>query len=358
LFIQESHRKCGHQGVNCTLAEIRQRFWIPTGRQIVKNFIRKCIECKRWNGRPYFYPDSPPLPHSRVEPSRPFAHVGIDLAGPFRIIDSEKQHCKRWILLATCMTTRAVHLEVVNNLSAVETLHSLRRLIARRGRPEEIISDNATNFKLSKDIIQNEENVICIDTIHTFLTNEKIDWKFITPLSPWKGGFYERMIGIMKSILRKMMKRKILEERRFATLIVETEAMINMRPLTYAGSTIEDSVILRPIDFLIPKANLNINNLQEEDRIGDPDYLPTISTKEEAKQYFLQQQYYRDSMWKIWSEQYLLELRNFHQKRINQKTFTRQKPKIGEVVLIMDDTLTRGEWPLGLVLELVQDNDG
>ncbi|VDK77869.1 unnamed protein product, partial [Cylicostephanus goldi] len=225
LFIKEAHSRCGHQGVNCTLAGIRQRFWIPKGRQIVKNFIRKCIICKRWNGRPYFYPDSPPLPHSRIDPSRPFAHVGIDLAGPFRIVDSEKQQCKRWVMLATCMTTRAVHLEIVNNLSANETINAIRRLIARRGKPEIIISDNGTNFTLSNDILKDCENKIFCDKVEEFLTTEKVEWRFITPLSPWKGGFYERMIGIMKNVLRKFMNKRNIDERHFLTLVIETEAM-------------------------------------------------------------------------------------------------------------------------------------
>ncbi|KAK6018354.1 hypothetical protein OSTOST_16066 [Ostertagia ostertagi] len=92
-------------------------------------------DCKRWNSKPFFYPNSPPLPQSRTEPARPFLHVGIDLAGPFRVLSSENKEQKKWILLATCMVTRAVHLDIVNNLSAKEFINGLRRFVARRGKP-------------------------------------------------------------------------------------------------------------------------------------------------------------------------------------------------------------------------------
>ncbi|KHJ88460.1 integrase core domain protein [Oesophagostomum dentatum] len=361
LIVNEYHEKCGHQGVNATLANIRLKYWIPKGRQLVRRCLQKCIICKRWNGKPYFYPDSPPLPQSRTRPARPFSHIGIDLAGPFRIVNSEKEHVKRWVLLATCMVTRGIHLEVVNNLSAMQLINGLRRLIARKGKPQLILSDNATNFKLGNEIISTFERKSFNEdeTFNTFLTNEMIEWKFITPLSPWKGGFYERMIGLMKSTLRKIMGRKIFNENNFVTLITETEAMVNSRPLTYTGSTPEDTAILRPIDFILPHANLSLPlckiNTSEKD---DPDYIPTISTKEEAKLYFSQQLHFLEKLWKIWNENYLLELRNFHQSRIKQKSFTRRVPFLGEVVLLMEETSSRGEWPLGIVVELIKDLDG
>lgn len=77
-------KRCGHQGVNGTLANIRTKFWIPKGRHMVWTHICECAICKRWNGK--FYPESPPLPQSRIEPCRAFAHIGIDLAGPFQYL--------------------------------------------------------------------------------------------------------------------------------------------------------------------------------------------------------------------------------------------------------------------------------
>lgn len=89
------------------------------------------------------------------------------------------------------MTTRAIHLEIVENLSATELINALRRFIARRGKPQLIISDNATNFALGKDIIEtlDQETQAVNEQIRLFMTKESIQWKFITPLSPGKEGF-------------------------------------------------------------------------------------------------------------------------------------------------------------------------
>ncbi|VDO05251.1 unnamed protein product [Haemonchus placei] len=359
LLIEDIHRRCGHQSVNGTLANLRLNYWIPKGRQQVKKCLRACLTCKKWNSKPYFYPNSPPLPQSRTQPSRPFLHVGIELAGPFQVIVGENAEQKKWILLLTCMVTRAVHLEIVNNLSAVEFLNGLRRFVARRGKPALIISDNATNFTSGCEILKASSNELEASKQHiqNSLSNEGIKWKFLTPLSPWKGGFYERMIGIMKSILKKTSRRKAIHEYEFATVVPECEAMVNTRPLTYSGSTVDDSVVLRPIDFIIPYANVNLLPSTETDS-EDPDYCPFISSRAETTQLFQRHTRYLNNLWKFWTVNYLLELRSFHQTRIKQKSFTRKQPHVGEVVLIMEENTPRGEWPLGLVTKLIQDQDG
>ncbi|VDO05063.1 unnamed protein product [Haemonchus placei] len=359
LIIRDTHHRCGHQGINGTLANLRLNYWIPKGRQTVKKCLRKCLICKKWNSKPFFYPNSPPLPQARTEPSRPFLHVGIDLAGPFCVINDENGEQKRWVLLSTCMVTRAIHLEIVNNLSAAEFINGLRRFVARRGKPKLIISDNATNFVLGREIIEtlSDRTEIATQGIQNYLSNEGIKWKFITPLSPWKGGFYERMIGVMKSTLKRITRKKSIHENEFITVIPECEAMVNSRPLTYSGSTVEDSVILRPIDFIIPYANVNIlPSVDQEEQ--DAEYFAKYSTREETIQLFQKHLSYLQKLWEFWTDNYLLELRNFHQTRINQKSFTRKQPYIGEVVLVMDESKPRGEWPLGLVTKLIEDQDG
>ncbi|KAK6026127.1 hypothetical protein OSTOST_07955 [Ostertagia ostertagi] len=158
LLIRDTHERLGHQGVNSTLANLRLRFWIPKGRQVVRKTLRLCSSCKRWNSRAYHYPDSPALPRSRATPSRVFESVGVDLAGPFLIIENECSQ-KRWVCLFTCMSTRAVHLEVLQGLSGECFINCMRRFAARRGRPRTVISDNATNFKMGHQmIIQNEKD--------------------------------------------------------------------------------------------------------------------------------------------------------------------------------------------------------
>ncbi|RCN29253.1 integrase core domain protein [Ancylostoma caninum] len=360
LIIRDYHQKIGHQGVNGTLANIRTKYWIPTGRQAVRKVLNSCMICKKWNAKPYLYPDSPSLPRVRSTRSRPFENVGIDFAGPFLVRTSPDITAKVWICLFSCMVTRAVHLELVEGLSAEAFVNSLRRFVARRGAPTAIVSDNATNFKLAHEILleqSNHNNIINSNNqINTFLSQNQIQWKFITPLSPWKGGFYERLVGMMKMCLRKLIGRRTLSMTNFQTLMTEIEAMINSRPLAYSGSTIDDSLVIRPIDFLIPQAKLGLLPEKEHDE-NDNDYTPTITTKTDSIQHLSETNNYLTKLWTMWREQYLLELRNLHEKRIRQRSFTRKTPKIGEVVLIMDNDVSRGSWPMGIVTTLLKGPD-
>ncbi|VDO68057.1 unnamed protein product [Haemonchus placei] len=191
---------------------------------------------------------------------------------------------------------------------------------------------NATNFKYSNEILSMEDTdtVRVNTTIQTFLTNEKIRWKFITPLSPCKGGFYERLIGMIKLTLKRVLTRKLPDETTFLTTVLECEAMVNSRPLACAGSTLEYSLIIHPIDILFPKANLlPFSGTITIDDNHDTEYLPYVSTKDQAIQYYRTQMTYLKCLWHEWHNTYLLELRNFHQHRIKQKSFTRTHPKIG-----------------------------
>ncbi|KAK6017806.1 Pao retrotransposon peptidase, partial [Ostertagia ostertagi] len=177
LIILDVHQRLGHQGVNSTLANLRLKYWIPTGRRIVRKVLKSCSTCKKWNARAYRYPNSPSLPNSRTTPSRVFENIGVDLAGPFLVRDQDN-HQKRWVCLFTCMSTRAIHLEVLTSVSGECFINCLRRFAARRGRPREIISDNATNFKLGQQLIsQNEsetlQNIFDTNSLENFLANEE-----------------------------------------------------------------------------------------------------------------------------------------------------------------------------------------
>ena len=98
---------------------------------------------------------------------------------------------KIWICLFTCMAVRSVHLELVKGLSAELFLDFLRRFIARRGKPAMIII--SPQFRLVKTALDQQwMNVFREKEVLSLFSYEQIQWKFITALSPWQGGFYER----------------------------------------------------------------------------------------------------------------------------------------------------------------------
>ena len=118
---------------------------------------------------------------------------------------------KVWICLFTCLVTRAVHLELNHNLSTEDFLMALRRFIACRGKPDEIISDNAMQFKLASETIDIIwQRILKCPDVQNYASENRISWKFIVELAPWMGGFYERLVGLVKRSLRKAIGRKLL----------------------------------------------------------------------------------------------------------------------------------------------------
>ena len=133
----------------------------------------------------------PPWPKERVVEALPFEYTGIDYFGPLYIKQyANGDKTKVWVCLFTCMVVRAIHLELVEGMSADEFLLCLHRFMARHGVPRQIISDNAKHFKAAKQMLS-KAKLQTSDCIDDFLYKQGIQWKFIIELPPWMGGFYE-----------------------------------------------------------------------------------------------------------------------------------------------------------------------
>ena len=166
--------------------------------------------------------ETPALPSHRVCCNHAFENVGLDFAGPLYCRDdfsSTKNMYKCYILLFTCCVTRAVHLEVTVDVNSASVILALRRFITRRGMPHLLVSDNFKSFK-SLDV----KNFCC---------KQGISWKFILERSYWWGGFYERLIAIVKSSLKKVLGKAYLTDLELYTMLTEIENIMNSRPLTY-----------------------------------------------------------------------------------------------------------------------------
>jgi hypothetical protein len=222
LLIQKTHAEILHSGVSQTLSKLRCNYWLVRGRATVKSVLKKCYTCRRVEGGPYRMPDMPPLPKLRVSESTPFFRTGLDYLGPL-FIKTEKDPKKVWICLFTCLVTRAVHLEMVEDMTTEEFLLAFRRFIAQRGTPEMVISDNALQFQAANKTLENVlKNVLISEDVQNYASNAKIKWKFIVELSPWMGGYYERLVGLVKRTLRKTIGRTLLTSVKLQTLLKET----------------------------------------------------------------------------------------------------------------------------------------
>ncbi|KRZ79985.1 hypothetical protein T10_12451 [Trichinella papuae] len=250
LIVRRAHESELHAGVNQTLAALRQRYWVIRGRQAVKRCIRSCITCRRQDGRP-FCPLMSELPVARVEPTFPFGHVGLDFAGPLHVRDEDRGVRKVYICLFTCMVTRAVHIEIVANMTTTSFLAAFRRFVASRGTPEVIQSDNFRTFKQADAFIRSFFVGKRAEQFRNELVCRCIQWRYTTERAPWSGGYWERLVRSVKNVLRKVLGRSLLRFDELRITLCEFQARINNRPLTLLSEDPKDCAPLTPAHFLI-----------------------------------------------------------------------------------------------------------
>ncbi|XP_062582984.1 uncharacterized protein LOC134244753 [Saccostrea cucullata] len=357
LLIDSYHRKSLHVGISQTLSLIRQTYWIPQGRSQVRRVLQNCSICKRHEGGPYRMPVMPPLPKKRVNEASPFTYTGVDYFGPI-YVKTDTGTKKVWVCLFTCLVTRGIHLELMQDMSTEEFLLGLRRFIARWGKPKELISDNASQFKLASSALEKIWTSTVRDPdVQSYIANEDIKWQFIVELAPWMGGFYERLIGVVKRCLRKAIGKLCLTSEQLRTLLAETEAVVNSRPLVYVGDDINSNIILTPAHFLTLNPKIGIPDSEEEDT-EDTEYIPNISSAEKLLQTWKKGQKHLDAFWKSWRDDYLLSLRERTAYRLKEGRIQHSmEPRMGDVVLVKDE-LPRGTWKVGRLCELTVSRDG
>jgi hypothetical protein len=246
-----------HGGPQAVLASIRENYWPINGRNITRKVVQKCIVC--FKQRPVIVqPIMGDLPKERVEPGRAFLKCGVDYAGPFLLKSGLRKNSstiKAYVCLFICFSTRAVHLELVSDLSTEAFLRALNHFFDRRGKSMVIYSDNATNFvganrqlKELYNLLQNDEHRKLTDEM---LVNLSVKWKFIPPRSPHFGGLWEAGIKSMKHLLRRIIGDAYFTYVELLTILTRAEAYLNSRPLTPISSDPTDLIPLTPSHFLI-----------------------------------------------------------------------------------------------------------
>jgi len=344
LIILNCHKRVHHSGLRATLAELRSKYWVPRGRQIVKTILNQCNVCKRHEGKPYSAPPTADLPHFRVRQDHPFSKIGVDFAGPLYVKGTKGNMTKVYIVLFTCCVTRAVHLDLVDSLDAKTFLLSLRRFTSRRGSPTLIVSDNAKTFQASskslKKLFENED-------VRAYCDQNRIEWRFNLPKAPWWGGFFERMVGTVKRCLRKVLGSARLKYDELLTCLVEIEGTINSRPLTYEY---DDAGVefLTPSHLIFGRRLTSLpdetgNTSDEEDEVGNV-----------VKRYRYMARK-RMHFWNRWRKEYLTDLREHHKI---QKGGTARKLQVGDVVLVYEDGVKRNKWKVGRVRDVILGSDG
>ncbi|XP_077978115.1 uncharacterized protein LOC144433645 [Glandiceps talaboti] len=350
LLIRHAHFKVFHAGIQSTVTHIRQRYWIPSIREAVKAALRKCVTCKKVNGKSYDMPVSPPLQSCRVNKAPPFTVTGVDFTGTLYVTNgSHANEGKAYICLFTCAVTRAIHLEVVTNLSTVSFLNAFRRFAARGSLPTKMISDNAMTYVNAAEEIT---NLLNSREIKDYMNNHRVEWMFIPKRAPWFGGFWERLIGLTKTTLKKVLGRAHITLDELTTL-TEVETILNDRPITYASDCPDDYEPLTPSLLLHGRLmNTLPYELIDDDTLTDPTFtVRDQTTLVKRKQHLAN---LHEHFWHRWSSEYLPALHERH----NPNGKTNNTIQVGDVVLIQSDDKRRVNWNLALVLELRYGNDG
>lgn len=334
LIVKQFHEDFIHQNQESICAAIRTKFWIPCLRQVVRTAKKNCQICKNRS----VFPEQPlmgQMPIDRVTPFvRPFTYTGIDYLGPYTVAIGRRCE-KRWVALFTCMTTRAIHLELAKDLSTDAVILCIRNFINRRGVPVRIRSDRGTNFigASKEDFVQSQTK------LGNECTRRGVEWVFNTPANPSAGGVWERMVRAVKNVLSFTLKEKTPQVETLTSLLIEAENLVNSRPLTHLPIESSESEPLTPNHFL-----LGCPNVVQTPVVGENVCL--------RKQWHILQQL-KQTFWKRWVLEYLPEL--VRRTKWHQPV---RPIQIGDVVVICDSGETRGEWKRGVVVDVVTAADG
>jgi hypothetical protein len=345
LIVLHAHRTLGHgSGTELTLTQLRTKFWIIQGRRVVRSIVETCPECRRRFSTKPASQRMAPLPKSRLSSIRAFEKVGVDYAGPFKTKQGRgKVRAKRYLCLFTCLTTRAVHLEMSYSLDTDAFINAFSRMASRRGTPRFVISDNGTNFVGAERELRELVEALDNDKIVRQTTKfHPIDWKFNPPIAPHFGGVFEALIKSAKKAIRAILGDADVNDEELHTAICRAERLMNSRPLTYVSSDHNDLSPLTPNHFLTGQ-------------LGGP-FAPEALDETEAynpKKRWHRVQQLLKMFWKRWRKEFLPRI------NVREKWFhPRRNLKNGDVVMMIEPNASRGEWPLGRVLEVYPGDDG
>ncbi|XP_053699046.1 uncharacterized protein LOC128746016 [Sabethes cyaneus] len=340
LIITDAHDRFQHQNHNTIMNELLQRYRIPRLKATYHTLRKSCQHCKNYAAKPQ-PPAMGDLPQARLAAfSRPFTYMGVDYFGP--ILVSVGRHSeKRWGVLATCLTTRAIYLQIAHTLSTNSCIMAIRNVMVRRGVPAVIYSDNGTNFQGTSKELKAAIGLLDQDKLAREFTTTRTQWTFIPPASPHMGGAWERLIRSVKQNLAKLQSCRLPTDEVLLNAMAEIENIVNSRPLTEIPVDGDESPVLTPNDFLLGSAN------------GLRSWVPFDDSPLTQKNCWIQSQIMADQFWKRWVRDYMPTITR------RTKWFTPAKPiAVGDIVVIVDPKFHRNHWPKGRVIDTHQAPDG
>lgn len=285
------------------------------------------------------------LPPERLQVCPPFTYVGLDVFGPWLVAARRTRggqtENKRWVIMFSCMSSRAVHVELIESMDASSCINALRRFFAIRGPAKKLWSDCGTNFigaskELRMDSSQQDPS------FQRYLSEQGCVWEFNPPHASHMGGCWERMIGTARRILDSIMLQlnTRLTHKVLSTLMAEVTAIMNARPLVPVSTDPDNPLILSPSMLLTQKS-------------GVPPPPGDFSEKDLYTKQWRQVQALANQFWTRWRREYLPCL-----QRRQKWTSLRRDLQVGDVVLLRDKQAARNYWPMARVITTFPGKDG
>ena len=351
LFIRYSHLNCKHLGLDSTLNYLRQGgVYVLKARHAIKKVLNKCFVCKKFNNPNFKYPNTPDLPADRVNFIRPFHSTGVDFTGHFYVNTNSGSKLKTFVLIFTCMNTRAVHLELLDSMSTNSFILAFVRFSNRFGMPKVVYSDNAKTFISASQFLN---KILTSEEFENKFRSHNIEFRTIPTCSHWVGSCWERLIKTVKTCIYKTIGRGTVDYFSLLTTLSDVQLVINNRPLTYRSSDNEINVLTpnhllnggTSFPTLIP--NETLTNLPLEEEKHRENLLNSI----ELRDVFL------DKFRSLWQNNYLLSLRDSHRDSYPNKFCNSPYLRVGAIVLLKHPNKPRVYWSLVRIEKIVDSAD-
>ena len=349
LVIRHYHNKVHHQGRQITHGAVRQAgFWIIGSHAAVANTISTCVPCKKARGATATQ-HMADLPADRTETAPPFTNVGFDVFGPWMIhtrrLRGGAVNSKRWGLVFTCLSSRAVHIEVLETMDASSFICALRRFFSIRGPAARLRCDRGTNFIGGKSELDDALMEMDREQIERYTSEQGCEWLFNPPHASHFGGVWERQIGTIRRVLDAMLLEvgsSQLTHELLVTLMAEVTGIVNARPISAIPSEVGQPQPLTPAMLLTMKTR----------PLAPP---PGTFTPQDlyARRRWRRAQYLADQFWVRWKREYLGNLQARPKWNERQRNLT-----VGDVVTVREKDAHRNDWPMGRILEAIKSDDG
>ena len=342
LILQDIHDRRGHCGYKSLIYESRKKFWIIGARSRAKELTRSCVICRKLRKKPMEQLMGQ-IPDLRVATGySAFANTALDMFGPLHIRLNRKTLKECHVIIFACMTTRAIHLELVTDRSSDTFLMAFRRFASMRGHPRVCYSDQGTNFTGAqhylKEVTQNWDITKIKSTLAEDLSCD-LQWQWNIPHASHQNGVVEALIKSVRQALNASCKNQTYTEEQWRTILAEITYLINGRPLYPSSDNIWERPPITPNDILIG-VHSHTPQPEAKERVNPRDLVRSAQHK-------------IDEFWRCW-------IKYFAPNLLPRNKWYRAKEniKVGDLVLELDPNHKRSKWKMALIADTYPGKDG